>query len=58
MKDHDDKSSGMSEMKKSDEEMKSENAKSSAMNIESKVDDSTYETPEDRRIAFAQVRLK
>jgi hypothetical protein len=53
MKDNEDKSSGMSEVKKNEEEMKSENAKSGAINIESKTDD-TYESPEDRRIAFAQ----
>jgi len=53
MKDHDDKSSGMSETKKSDEDMKSENAKSDAINIQSKSNE-PYETPEDRRMAFAQ----
>lgn len=44
-------------MKGSDEDMKSENAKSNAINIESK-NDKTYESPEDRRIAFAQVCFK
>jgi len=52
-KEHDDKSSGMSEVANRDEEMKSENAKSGAINIDSKKDD-TYDSPEDRRIAFAQ----
>jgi hypothetical protein len=53
MKDNDDKSSGMSEHKKSDEDMKSENAKSDAINIQSKTNE-PVESPEDRRMAFAQ----
>jgi len=55
MKEHDDKA--MSDEKKNQEEMTSENAKSGPMNIESKKDD-TYESPEDRRIAFAQAAAR
>ena len=56
MKDNDDKSSGMSENKKADEDMRSENAKSDAIKIESKSSDSYERSSDiDRRIAFAQV---
>lgn len=46
----------MSEMKRSDEDMKSENAKSKAIDIEPRNNDNKGDDPIERRLAFAQVK--